>query len=415
MDNARRLRVIDAGRYALLTAVIAWGSLTSPAQAGDEPTQTPAPAQPEQGDDPSQTQGDQAFSQVIELASAYRQRQELDLLLTAEGLAVSGAEDADDHRLADLATRCEVLANSVQSQQARAILLDCQARAYAALAQIQTDETGQPSQRRLQQMRSAVDKLRKLDVPIAKPLADYWLLLADLADDAQSDASVASRQALAEQRIKAYLEQYQDHELVRDDVIDARLSLAQLLDQRGDQVLAKEQIDAIGPLPESSPRRPQIDRLLASASRIGMTVELEGVTTQLKLWRLSEHLGKPVLLHVYADAVEPSVAMIDQITQAIIDQSMGGSTIVSLRVGEPVTGTRTAPWPTLPIGLESGGVLEQLSIDALPTLVWIDAQGKVASIGHTAAVLDQMPKLATPNPAEPDEQPAPAQAPAKGP
>lgn len=381
---------------------------TTTFENAEQPDQAEAASQPEQPDvnaAPAEDAGEQTLSQVIELASALRLKSELDAMLTAEGRAAPSAADGEDNPLAGLATRCALLANSAQSLQARAILLDCQARANAALAQVEADASSQTYQRRLQQLRSAAEKLRQLEVPIAQPSADYWLLLADLADTAQLSAGIASRQALAEELLSAYLEAYRDNELAREYVIDARLSLAQLMDQRGDQAQALAQLEAIGDLPADSPRKTEIDRLTASAQRVGKSIDIEGVTTQLKVWRLSQHAGHPVLIHIYADAVEPSVAMIDSITQAIAQESLGGCTIVSLRVGEPVSGARLAPWPTLPIGLEEGGVLDQLGIDALPTLVWIDAQGKVASIGHTTRVLDQVPQAPRDEASQPESQP----------
>ena len=110
-----------------------------------------------------------------------------------------------------------------------------------------------------------------------------------------------------------------------------------------------------------------------------------------------------MLIHVYADRVEPSVRMIDVISRSIVEGSLSGITVVSLRVGEPVASSAAPPWPTLPVELEPKGVLDQLGVAALPTLAWLDEKGRLASIGTTPAVLDQLAAL---HPDEPDEKQA---------
>lgn len=328
---------------------------------------------------------------LAELASAYRLRDELDSVLSEQGRASSGVGTAGDTRLAGLATRCVVMASSTRSELARAVILNCQARANAELARFEADGLEQARQRRLKQVRAAAEALRLLDVPGAGVSADYWETLADLADTAASDQPIAQRHAQAEQFLNHFIRAYAADPAGREFVTDARLSLARLLDERGDQRGVAKQLDAIGELPEDSPRRVEAERLRAGVARIGKPIKIEAVTTRLSVWRLSDFAGQPVLVHVYADAVQPSVVMIEQIQQAIASQKLGGAAVVSLRVGEPVPGSAQTPWPTLPIDLQPDGILDRLGIEALPTLIWIDARGKIASIGHLASVLDQMP------------------------
>lgn len=124
-------------------------------------------------------------------------------------------------------------------------------------------------------------------------------------------------------------------------------------------------------------------------------------------WSSTDHIGKPVLIHVYADSVDPSVRMIDAISRRIVEGTLSGIAVVSLRVGDPVAGSSTPLWPALPVELEPGGVLDHLGVEALPTLAWLDAEGKLASIGTTTAVLDQFELL---QPVEPEEPADPADA-----
>lgn len=377
----------------------------APADTGDADAEQPGvPATGNDGDASGRGFSDQV-ALITELASAYRLRDELDAALAADGSATAQAGVAIDARLAGLATRCEVLANSATSDLARAVLLRSQARAHAALARIDAPAAEAVRQRRLQQLRASAEKIRGLAVPDAEASADYWQLLADLADASRLNANMQARQSLAEQLLYGYIQAYAQNNAANDYVIDARLSLAELLDDQGDQASAAKHLEAIGELPDDSPRTEQAERLRASVARIGKRVEIEALTTRVTVWKLSDFVGQPVLLHVYADTLEHSVAMIQPIRRAIARGKLGGAAVASLRVGDPVQGAPAAPWPILPVDLEPGGVLDRLGVGALPALVWIDAEGKVAGIGHTEAMLDRMPKQAA------DEQQTPPDAP----
>lgn len=347
------------------------------------------------------------FKQAGDLAIAVGLRDEIEAILGADGSAYAQAEPSIEVRLSQQAILIDALTGLIESERARAILLASQARAVASLAQLQGPEDEQTRQRWMLQLRSVVASLGKLNLPDARREADYWQLLADLADAAHLSAAVDARQVLAEKLLTDYIDVYADDRAADEYVVDARLSLARLLDDRGDQGGVAKLLDAIGELPKDGPRAEQASQLRASISRIGKAIEIEALTTRVSVWKLSEFAGQPVLIHVYADAVEPSLAMIETIRRAIQAGRLGGVAVVSLRVGEPIEGAPIAPWPTLPIGLEPDGVLDRLGVAALPALVWIDARGRVASIGHLPAVLDQLPKPdpETEDPAE--EQPDP--------
>lgn len=349
----------------------------------------------------------------MELDSANRVSDQLDTLLAKAKPRSKPFEDS----LIKLAARCQVIANSVMSDQAKLILLSARCRALAALSLFKTGESpAQTRAERLARLRSAAGTIGSLIADGARASSDYWLLtadLADLADNADAADTLADRQAKAEKLINAYLYKYAQSPqagaaTTRQHLADARLSLARLLDQRGDQPAAAKQLDAIDKLiklDKTNPRTKEVHRLRARAKLIGKPAKLQGVSTQVEVWKLAEQLGSTVLIHVYADKVPSSVKMIGQI-QAVLPtlatQAKGGLRIVSVRVGK-ADATATAPsWPTLPIELDNIKVLSDLGVNALPTLIWIDPQGKVAAIGHTLAVLDQMPKAPAPDPADPE-------------
>jgi len=319
--------------------------------------------------------------------------QEISELLTEEGRPVTPGDTAVADKLADLATRCGVLANNVRSDDARAVLLSCQARVIAALTQLDPADLAatEKAEEQFKHLRETGEQIRSLARPDSQPASDYWKLTADLAEISRSKASIGLRQSLARQMLGDYIDHYAKSQQAGDFVIDARLSLASLLDECGNQQAAAEQLEAIGEVDQASPRFPAYSRLENRAQRIGKAIQIEGVTTSAQRWRLSEQEGRPVLVHVYSDSVESSLKMIDAIRSSLTTQTLGGFRIVSLRVGNAIPGSPTPPWPTLSVDLQPGGVIEQMGVDALPTLAWIDQRGHLASIGHTLAVIDRIP------------------------
>ena len=335
-----------------------------------------------------------------ELASAKRFEAELDALLLADGTLDTTRENAQ-LKLGSLATRCGILANSALHDEVKLVLLGYHARALAALASLQPE--GQ-NQDRMEQLNDVAQQMAAIDLPGATAAADYWLLVADMAAPASSKQSPTRRQAGIERALVSFIKAHEGEPAAAEYLLDTRLSLMQLMDQRGAQQDALKQLSHIGTLPEDSPRLGEAKRLRESIARLGTPIAFDSISTELNEWRSSDHLGKPVLIHVYADRVAPSVRMIDVISRRIVSGSLGGISLVSLRVGEPVAGSSAPPWPTLPVQLERGGILDQLGVTALPTLVWLDGEGRLASIGTTAAVLNQLKNLQVEDANEPVDQ-----------
>lgn len=342
-----------------------------------------------------------------ELASARRFEAELEALLLTDGQLDTTQGDDALIKLAGLATRCGILANSAMHDEVKLVLLGYQARALAALASLEPAAQEQdPS--RLEQLGEVAQQIGLLDLPAAQPTADYWQLLADMARLASSKETPAQVRELTEWVLSRYIDQHEDNEHAGEYLLDARLSLAQLMDQRGAQREVAKQLKHIGKLPPDSSRAQELQRLHDSIARIGTAIEFESLSTQLATWRSSDHRGKPVLIHVYADRVEPSVRMIDVISRSIVEGTLSGIAVVSLRVGEPIASSAAPPWPTLPVQLEPKGVLDQLGVAALPTLAWLDDKGQLVSIGTAPAVLDQLAAL-QPDESGDKQEPAPEQ------
>lgn len=368
--------------------------------ADDEPRQAD---QPRQAEEPAE-QTEQA--EPPETAEAVREivaqiREQLEQVLGHRNQAAPAQDATWQATLDKLATRCEVLANSTANPTARLALMHLRARALAALARHQPPAADAPSRGdRLAQLRAVAQQIQAMPPDIAPATGGYWLLLADLAELSRRGEPVARQQARAQRLLARYIERFAGSPAAAEFVADARLSLAKLLDERGDQAGAARQLGALGGLAQDSPRYEQTQPMRERIARIGTPVSFEGITTGLSRWRVADHAGTPILIHVYADAVPPSVRMIDRVKRAIEQRSLGGFTIVSLRVGEARPGTASPAWPVIPVELEPGGLLDELGVDALPTLIWLDREGRLAAIGRNLAVLDHQPRPAPP--AEPD-------------
>jgi hypothetical protein len=350
-----------------------------------------APEQPVQDKD-ADADTDEAVSQSAlesELASAKRFEVELDALLLPDGQLDTSLKDAKI-KLNSVATRCGILANSAMHDEVKLVLMGYQARALAALASI---EPAEEDLDRLEQLNDLAQQIAAIDLPGARAAADYWLLVAEMAHQGTSKQSPSTRQANIERALRVFIEMHHEEPAAAEYLLDTRLSLAQLLDQRGAQRDAVKQLNQIGKLPADSPRLVEIKRLRDSIARLGTKIDFESISTRLLDWHSSDHLGKPLLIHVYSDAVDPSVRLIDGISRRIVEGSLTDIAVVSLRVGDPVPGTNSPLWPTLPIQLERGGVLDRLGVTALPTLAWLDSEGRLAAIGTTAAVLNQIESL----------------------
>ena len=421
-------RLSGKGLVCVVLALLALHAVQAAAQ-DDTPPQPPAEiendadklgVQPPPEEEPAETsdidaeaaaQAAEADRAALEseLASAKRFEAELEALLLPSGQLDTSQDDAPI-KLMSLATRCGILSNSAMHDEVRLVLLGYQARALAAMTSVRSPQD--PGQ--AEQLNDVAQQIAAIELPGASAAADYWLLIADMTQQASSKQPPTKRQARTERALQAFIRKHGQDPAAGEYLLDTRLSLAELMDQRGAQRGVAKQLQSIGELPEDSPRLGETIRLSKSVQRLGTPIVFESISTQLNNWRSSDHVGKPVLIHVYADTVEPSTRMIDVISRQIVEGTLSGIAVVSLRVGDPVAGSNTPLWPTLPVQLEPDGVLDQLGVTALPTLAWLDEQGQLAAIGTTAAVLDQLDAIqreepedqSDPKAIEPPDQPA---------
>jgi hypothetical protein len=389
------------GLAGFMAALVALSAMPVLAQDDTPPLAEEAAMQPVGIDaqtDAERAAEEEAAAQAAlesEFASAKRFEVELESLLLPNGQLDTSQDDAPI-KLMSLATRCGILSNSAMHDEVRLVLLGYQARALAAMTSVRSAQD--PGQ--AEQLNDVAQQIAAIELPGAAPAADYWLLIANMTQQAATKPSPTKRQARTERALQTFIRKHAEDPAAAEYLLDTRLSLAELLDQRGAQHGVIKQLESIGELPKDSPRLTETNRLRKSAERVGTPIVFESISTQLNNWRSTDHIGKPVLIHVYADSVAPSVRMTDMISRRIVEGTLSGIAVVSLRVGDAVAGTSAPPWPTLPVQLEPDGVLDQLGVTALPTLAWLDEQGQLASIGTTAAVLDQLDVIQRDEPAD---------------
>lgn len=398
----RSTRLSQSGRLFCCVAIgsLAWAAPSDAQDAQVEQAEIEEPSIPDVTQDasPSQEEIDSERAALAsELASAERFEVELNGLLLPNGQLNTSRPNALP-KLRSLATRCGILANSAMHDEVRLVLLGYQARALSALSSQNPGDEGEDTGW-IEQLNDTAQQIAAIGLPGAAATADYWLLIGEISQHTLSSLPPTQRQARIEQTLRVFIEKHADDPQANEYLLDARLVLARLMNQRGAQREVKTILKQLGDLPENSPRLGEVNRLNEIVDRLGTPIEFESVSTQLTRWRASDHAGKPLLIHVYADSVEPSVHMIDVISRSIVEGSLRGIAVVSLRIGEPIAGTNTPPWPTLPVELKADGVLGLLGVTALPTLAWVDETGKLAAIGTTSAVLDQLENI-VPNPLE---------------
>ncbi|XAL98539.1 hypothetical protein OT109_13235 [Phycisphaeraceae bacterium D3-23] len=341
--------------------------------------------------------------QAAQLATAKRLEDELASLLGPDGLPVELGPGPVRDALKDVAIRCDLLAHSSGEPAALEVLIASQARVYNALVQ-DASAHGESVEvaRGLGQLRVAAHRLSDLETPDAAAAGAYWLMLADLIDANRTIADPADRRVFVRELLSRYVEDFggepeeEGNEAGPADtqgyLLDARVALARLLDEAGQQQAA---YDALGPLAEvgeDDVRYAQVRPVVAHYELIGTEVALELPTAAGRDWRLADTPGQPVLIHIFAQGVGDSDDSIAALRRAIARARLGGYSVVSLHVGELIPDRALPPWPTAVVAPERRQLLDTLGVDAVPMYVWIDHAGRVASVGKTLDVVRRFPE-----------------------
>jgi thiol-disulfide isomerase/thioredoxin len=130
---------------------------------------------------------------------------------------------------------------------------------------------------------------------------------------------------------------------------------------------------------------------------VGRRVPLQGRTLDGKPFRLSDLRGKPVVLHYWATWCEPCkqdmklLRRLQAAYQRSRLQIVGVNVDVKQTLAEGFLKENPLPWVQLfeEGGLESSGLAKALGVQTLPTMMLIDADGKVVRHNVRAAELDE--------------------------
>jgi thiol-disulfide isomerase/thioredoxin len=130
---------------------------------------------------------------------------------------------------------------------------------------------------------------------------------------------------------------------------------------------------------------------------VGRRVDLEGRTLDGKPFQLSELRGKPVVLHYWATWCEPCkqdmklLRRLQASYQRARLQIVGVNVDVKQTLAQGFLKETPLPWVQLfeEGGLESSGLAKAFGVQTLPTMMLIDADGKVVRHNVRAAELDE--------------------------
>ncbi len=130
---------------------------------------------------------------------------------------------------------------------------------------------------------------------------------------------------------------------------------------------------------------------------VGRRIELEGSTIQGKSFSLASLRGKPVVVHYWATWCEPCKQDMKLLRRLQANYQRAGLQLVGINVdatGEAAAGylkENPLPWTQMfePGGLESSRLAKTLGVQTLPTMMLIDADGKVVRHNVRAAELDE--------------------------
>ncbi|MEM8913520.1 MAG: TlpA disulfide reductase family protein [Planctomycetota bacterium] len=145
---------------------------------------------------------------------------------------------------------------------------------------------------------------------------------------------------------------------------------------------------------------PSAEKALGAVRRlesVGKTIELSGLTVDGKSVRLSQFRGRPVVLHYWATWCEPCKQDMKLLRSLQARYQRAGLQLVGVNIdnrreqaAEFLKGV-SLPWPQLFAegGLDDSPLAKQFGVQTLPTMMLVDARGRVVRHNVRAAELDE--------------------------
>ncbi len=223
--------------------------------------------------------------------------------------------------------------------------------------------------------------------------AEFRQLNAWYSQATEDTANIESVQDQWQKRLQAFVQKYPRSPLSAD----AMFQLANIDDYLGDVEAAAAVYGKIVDQFPDAPLTPRAKGAVIRLTSVGKPIPFQGTTIAGKSFSLSQLKGKTVLIQYWATWCEPCKADFAELRRLHERYSKDGFEIVSVSLDEtrePVAEylqQNRLPWTHLFAegGLESSPLAAQLGVIALPTLIMIDADGKVIDRGMSLTQVER--------------------------
>jgi thiol-disulfide isomerase/thioredoxin len=230
-----------------------------------------------------------------------------------------------------------------------------------------------------------------------KAYADYQAISTEYAVKQSPDADFAKVQEWYLESLHGFVEHYPRTSEAAQAWLQLGLS-KEFEDKEREALTYYKQVASAFPGTDPGEKAAGAVRRLES---VGRRVELQGRTIEGKPFRLAGLRGKPVVLHYWATWCEPCKQDMKLLRRLQASYQRAGLQLVGVNVdmtqelAEGYLRETQLPWVQLfeVGGLESSSLAKALGVQTLPTMMLIDADGKVVRHNVRAAELDEAIEL----------------------
>ena len=337
-------------------------------------------------------------------------RQEIRQLITPDGrLREHAGTQVDTQQLGRLAEFAQQIADIAISPSDQLEAHSLALLVYGTLAQhTQTNGDDRQATHRAGQLRSAALSVLRIGSTAADGLGEFWLLQADLLELKRSRLDLHSHQRQAIKRIEQFITRRVEAQHAAEPgdgapahsamLRDVKLTLLQLYDQRGlTEDTWRTVMDLKATLsPDDHATSKYLDTHFGYTSLIGQVFQITMPADDATAWSSKDHQGRVILIHLWADWV-PASAQAFHVLSAVHEQYHDrGLSIVSVHAAPRANPSIMLPpvnWPTVSTPAAAAEICRWFLVQSLPRFVLIDRQGRLAAIGGSIAILDQLEPL----------------------